>query len=142
MVTSSAICWRKAPSRRHERDRSRTATPPGSVQRALNDIERLLRAYGHTYEANLAAIVAQTYARDPQAACRQLNSDDWWSDRDAVCAIDLAVDGGFTAEARRDGQQLRRALIAVFTTMLAYGEENASGELVVSQLQKWLESNI
>lgn len=137
-----AICWRQPPSRHHERDRRPTAATPESVQRALNDIEQLLRAYGHIYAANLAAIVAETFARDPQAACRQLNSDDWWSDRDAVCAIDLAVDGGFTPQARQDGQQLRRALIAVFTTMLAYGEENASGELVVSQLQKWLESNI
>ena len=112
------------------------------MQHALNDIERLLRAYGHTYEANLAAIVAETYQRDPHAACQQLNSDEWWRERDAVCAIDLALDGGFTARARDDGKLLRDALITVFMTMLAYGEKNDRGQLIVAQLQKWLESNI
>ena len=112
------------------------------MQQALNEIERLLRAYGHTYEANLAAIIAETYRRDPKTACKQLNTDEWWQERDAVCAIDLALDGGFTAEARQDGKQLREALITVFMTMLAYGEKNDRGQLIVAQLQKWLESNI
>lgn len=112
------------------------------MQQSLRDIERLLRAYGHTYEANLAELAAATFARDPHAACRQLNSAEWWDARDAVCAIDLAVDGGFTPEARRDGRRLRHALIEVFTTMRAYGERNDGGELIVSQLQKWLESHL
>ena len=112
------------------------------MRQALDDIERLLRAYSHTYEANLAAIVAETYRRDPKDACQQLKTDEWWEERDAVCGIDLALDGGFTPEARKDGKQLREALITVFMTMLAYGEKNDRGQLIVAQLQKWLESNI
>lgn len=115
---------------------------PSAVQQTLREIERLLRAYGHTYEANLADIAAAAFARDPLTASRQLNSAEWWNDRDAVCTIDLAVEGGFTPEARRDGRRLRRALVDVFTTMRAYGERNDSGELIVSQLQKWLESHL
>jgi hypothetical protein len=112
------------------------------VRDALTDIERLLRDYGRNYEANLAAIAAARFEQDPRAGCRLLNDAEWWNDRDAVCAIDLAVEGGFSPEARRDGRRFRVALVEVFTTMIAYGERNAPGELVVSQMRKWLESRI
>ncbi|MGD8955907.1 MAG: hypothetical protein PVJ03_01145 [Chromatiaceae bacterium] len=112
------------------------------MQAALDQLERLLRAYNHVYAANLAAVARETYAQDPSAACRMLNSDEWWDSRQSVAAIDLAVDGGFTPMAREDAQALRRALIEVFTTMLAYGEENPAGEIIVSQFQKWMESHV
>ncbi len=112
------------------------------MQGALDRLESVLRQYGHTYEANLAVIARQRFSDDPAAACRLLNSDEWWGDGVSVCAIDLAIEGGFTAQARADGQQLRQALIEIFTTMLAYGEHHQEGELIVSQLRKWLESNV
>lgn len=112
------------------------------MQAALARLETLLRQYGHAYEANLAGIVSRQYADDPAAACRLLNNDEWWGDGDAVCAIDLAIEGGFSAQARKDGRQLRQALIEIFSTMLAYGEHHEAGELTVSQFRKWLESNI
>ena len=59
-----------------------------------------------------------------------------------MAAIDLAVEGGFTPKARQDAQALRSALIEVFTTMLAHGEQNVAGELIVSQFQKWMESHV
>lgn len=109
---------------------------------ALIRVECLLRAYGHVYQANLAAIAVQTFDRDPHHACRLVNSDEWWSGLDSVAAIDLAVDGGFTATARQDALALRRALVEVFTTLRAYGEHNDAGELVVSQFSKWIESHV
>lgn len=109
---------------------------------ALEDVEQLLRRYGHVYEANLAGIGHAAFAEDPRAACRLLNRDEWWNGHRSVAAIDLALDGGFTAEARRDAQKLREALIEVFTTMLAYGEHHEAGEIVVSQFRKWQESHI
>jgi len=112
------------------------------MQAALDQVERLLRAYNHVYEANLAAVVREAFAQDPSAACRMLNSDEWWDSRQSVAAIDLAVNGGFTPTARQDAQALRSALIEVFTTMLAYGEKNVAGELIVSQFQKWMESHV
>ena len=111
------------------------------MQAALDQVERLLRTYHHVYGANLAALARATYAQDPRAACRMLNSDEWWDGRQSVAAIDLAVDGGFTPTARQDAQALRRALIEILTTMLAYGEENVA-ELIVSQFQKWMESHV
>ena len=112
------------------------------MHQALTLIERLLRRHGHVYQANTAAIVRDTFASDPQAACQALNSDEWWNARDAIAAIDLAIDGGFSPRARADAQALRRALVTVFTTMRAYGERNATGELIVMQFQKWHESRI
>jgi len=108
----------------------------------LDQAEQLLRRYGHVYEANLAAIAHRTFAKDPLAACRAINSEEWWDSRDSVAAIDLAVDGGFTADARRDAQSLRRALIEIFMTMRAYGEHNATGEIIVSQFEKWFDSHV
>lgn len=109
---------------------------------ALDETEQLLRRYGHVYEANLAAIARADFAQDPPTACRSLNRDEWWNGHRSVAAIDLAVDGGFTAESRRDAQRLCEALVEIFTTMLAYGEHNAAGEIVVSQFRKWQESHI
>ena len=109
---------------------------------ALQRIETLLRAYGHTYEANLAAIAQTRFACDPLAGCRAVNNDEWWDDQHSLAAIDLAIDGGFTAQARSDAQTLRAALIEVYTTMLAYGERHPTGELEVAQFRKWMESHI
>ncbi|MCB1790696.1 MAG: hypothetical protein KDJ24_10400 [Gammaproteobacteria bacterium] len=110
--------------------------------RALTTIESLLRAYGHTYEANLAGIAAKLYRTDPAVACQSINSDEWWESSASVAAIDLAVSGGFTPQSRVDAQRLRQSLIEVFTTLLAYGEHNDAGEIIVSQFQKWTESHM
>lgn len=112
------------------------------MQEALVQIEQLLRSYGHTCEANLAAIARSAFERDPSAACPALNSEEWWSSRHSLAAIDLAIDGGFTARSRQDSKALRRSLIKIFTTMRAYGEHNDSAEILVSQFHKWLESHI
>lgn len=112
------------------------------MRQALDQLERLMRQYGHTYEANLAAIARARFMQDPRDACRAINSDEWWHDSRSVAAIDLAVDGGFTPAARRDAQALRQALIEIFTTMRAYGEHNDAGEIMVSQFRKWAESRI
>jgi hypothetical protein len=112
------------------------------MEQALDQVETLLRRYGHAYEANLASIARRQFVQDPQAACRAINTSEWWEDRHSIAAVDLAIDGGFTPQARRDAQDLRSALTLIFTTMLAYGEQNDAGEIVVSQFQKWSESRI
>ncbi|MCB1800750.1 MAG: hypothetical protein KDI82_03585 [Gammaproteobacteria bacterium] len=109
---------------------------------ALNEIERLLRSHGHTYHANLAGIAAVLSVKDPIAACRAINSDDWWQGADSLAALDLGLSGGFTSQARQDAHALRLALIDVFSTLLAHGECNEAGEIVVSQFRKWLESHM
>ena len=112
------------------------------MQTALARTEQLLRSYGHDYEANLAAIAQQLFAADPAAACRAINSDEWWESAQSLASVDLAVSGGFTAQARHDAQSLREALIEIFTTLRAYGEHNAAGELIVTQFSKWRESHV
>jgi hypothetical protein len=112
------------------------------MQQALEQIEQLLRGYGHTYEANLAAIARNAFERDRKAACRALNSDEWWSSSRSLAAIDLAMDGGYTTRSRQDSQALRRSMIEIFTIMRAYGEHNESAEILVAQFHKWLGSRI
>lgn len=112
------------------------------MERALQTVERLLRGYGHTYQANLAAIALDAFASDPHQACRLINTDEWWNAPDSVAAVDLAIDGGFTPAARGDALALRRALVEIFTTLRAYGEHNVAGELVVTQFNKWIESHV
>lgn len=112
------------------------------MNQALQTIESVLRDYGHQYHANLAAIARQRFASEPRAACRLVNSAEWWEDADSLAAIDLAVDGGFTARARLDASRLRGALGEVMMTMLAYGERNDTGEILVAQFQKWDESRV
>lgn len=114
-----------------------------TVEQALTDIEALLRKYGHVYQANLADIARQQWHSDPAAACRRLNDAEWWGkDDDAVAALDLGLDGGFSGDARSDGQALRRALIVVYEQMAAYGEHHPEGEIMVCQFRKWLSSHI
>ena len=112
------------------------------MDKALETIETLLRKYGHVYQANLAEIARTRWAQDPNDACRAVNNADWWDDRDSIAAVDLALDGGFSAQARADGQALRQALIRVYEYMQAYGQHNAEAELMVSQFNKWLTSHI
>ena len=112
------------------------------MESALTTVESLLRKYGHTYGANLAEIVRNQYRFDPASACRALNSDEWWGNSDAIAACDLALEGGFSAQAREDGDRLRAALVEVYATMKGYGEANAQGELMVSQFNKWRSSRI
>ncbi len=108
----------------------------------LRRTERLLRDYGHVYRANLAAIALDLFRRDPAAACRTINSEEWWEGSESVAATDLAVDGGFTTQAREDAWALRQALVEIFTTMLAYGEQNTAAEIIVAQFEKWRESHV
>jgi hypothetical protein len=112
------------------------------MEAALSLVEELLRQYGHPYQANLAMIAREQFARAPQEVCRRLNDEEWWGGSDAIAAVDLALIGGFSAEARRDGQRLRAALIEVYATMKGYGQHNAQAELFTSQFQKWLTSHI
>lgn len=112
------------------------------MQNALAKLERLLRSYHHDYEANLASIALALYATDPLAACQSINTAQWWEDSQSIASIDLAVSGGFTAQARHDARALREALIDIFTTLRAYGEHNEAGEIIVSQFRKWSESHV
>ena len=112
------------------------------MEEALATIERLLRQYGHVYRANLVDSARLQWANAPQAVAIRLNTAEWWSDKNAIAAVDLAIEGGFGAQARTDGQRLRRALIMVYEHMQACGQSSTEAEIVVSQFKKWLSSAI
>jgi len=112
------------------------------MEDALRTVEQLLRKYRHTYQANLAMIAREHLAQNPRQVCQELNDDEWWGGNDSIAAMDLAVDGGFSAEARADGQRLRTALIELYRTMKTYGEYHEQAELATSQFTKWLSSRI
>lgn len=101
------------------------------------EIERLLRHHGFVYQANLAGIAAATYTRSPREAYPVLLSDEWWGDRGSIAAVDLAVAGGFTPEARRDGQALRAALVAVFGELREVVDTDEHTALIARHFHKW-----
>jgi hypothetical protein len=127
-----ALLNRVAPWRRAPRD----------MLRALETTEALLRRYHHDLAANLAEIVLRRFPDDPAGACRLLNSVEWWGPGPCVAEIELVVDGGFSPDARRDGRQLRRALLEIYLCMKAYDEFNEAAEIQVAQFDKWLRSDI
>ena len=112
------------------------------VEAALETVESLLRKYGHVYQANLVEIVLQHCRIDFRGACRALNSDEWWAHRNAIAACDLALDGGFSAEARADVDRFRAALVEIYATMKGQDECHAEGEIVAAQFHKWLTSRV
>jgi hypothetical protein len=112
------------------------------MENALRTVETLLRKYGHTYQANLAMIAREQFMASPQAGCRVLNDDEWWGGSDSVAAVDLAVDGGFGAQAREDAKRLWGALIEIYATMKAYGKSHPQAEIVTAQFNKWLTSHV
>lgn len=112
------------------------------MEATLSLIEDLLRQYGHIYQANLVMIARERFVHAPQEACRLMNDAEWWGGSGAVAAVDLALSGGFSAEARQDGQRLRAALIDVYANMKGFGVENEQAALMTSQFRKWLSSHI
>jgi hypothetical protein len=115
---------------------------PGDMLHALSTTESLLRRYDHDLAANLAEIALRSFTDDPAGTCAQLNSPEWWGPGPSVAEIELPVDGGFSADARRDGRRLRHALIEIYRCMKAYGEVNEAAEIQVAQFDKWLKSDI
>ncbi len=108
----------------------------------LRLVEELLRRYGHGEGADRAMLARALYARDPVAGCRALSGDDWWADKDSTAAVDLGLDGGFSPEARRDGQRLRAALVAIEERLAADGHSNPQAQLIAAQFRKWLASQV
>ena len=107
------------------------------MRETLLDIERLLRRHGLVYQANLAEIAAATWARSPREACPLLLSDEWWGDHGSIAAVDLAVAGGFTPEARQDGKALRAALVEVFRELRDRAGTDEHVDLVARHFHKW-----
>jgi hypothetical protein len=87
-------------------------------------------------------IARDQFARSALDGCRTLNDDAWWGGRDSIAAIDLAVEGGYSDEARRDAKRLRVALIEIYTVMKDVGEINERAEIATSQSIKWVVSGI
>jgi len=109
------------------------------MQEHLDRIELLLRQHGFVYQANLVDIVTETLRRDSDAAFAALQSDEWWGDHESIAAIDLGIAGGFTPEARRDGQMLREALVAVFRELQRECGDLSDDhmDLVARHFHKW-----
>ncbi len=119
-----------------------TGTEIQAVKGQLGRVEQLLRKYGQVYHANLAMLAAAAVERDLDAGVSQLDSDEWWGDADSVAAIDLAIAGGFSPEARRDAAILRRELAEAYQLMVDHGVHNEKGEIMAAQFRKWLASHI
>lgn len=107
---------------------------------ALTTLENLMRRYDHVYFANLVMIAARTLNHDPQKACDLVLSDEWWLGKDALSAVDLSLDGGFTLQAREDAKTFRQALIDIYQFTQQQDRSHREAELITAQFHKWLES--
>jgi len=112
------------------------------VKERLGRVEQLLRKYDQVYQANLAMLAASAAEKGPAAGLAQLDSDEWWGNADSVAAIDLAIAGGFSPEARRDAATLRRDLADLYQLMVDHGVHNEKGEIMAAQFRKWLASHM
>jgi hypothetical protein len=112
------------------------------MKQHLTEIEALLRKYEHVYQANLAMTARDAEEREAGAGLRQLDSDEWWGDSDSVAAVDLAITGGFTPEARRDAATFRKLLTELYQVMVDHDLHNEKGEIMAAQFKKWLVSQV
>lgn len=112
------------------------------MKELFDELETLLRKYQHVYQANLAMTAGEAEQRAPGSGIQQMDSEEWWGNSKSVAAIDLAIDGGFTPESRRDAAALRKALVELYQLMADQGLSNDQGEIMAAQFKKWLASQV
>ena len=112
------------------------------MRATLAEIEDLLHRYGQDYQASVVAATRHAWADDRPLALQRLTSPEWWETPDSVAAVDLAIAGGFSPQARADHDRFLRALIDVYEQMTRAGAINPRAELVVAEFRKWLASGM
>ena len=112
------------------------------IKQILTDLETLLRDYDFIREANTVNGVIQLFSNNHDMACRQIMQESWWVGDDAVAEADLAIAGGFTAQAREDQDRFQELIIALYRQLSGQGYQSEFAKLVTSQYHKWLASRM
>ena len=109
---------------------------------ALQELEALLRRYGQPCLANRVHLAIGYAAAQDERLWASLCSDDWWGDSDSIAAIEPAVLGGFTRDARADSRRLRELMLAIYAEMQTHCIPPPEARLMANQFNKWLASQV
>ena len=109
---------------------------------ALQELEVLLRKYEQAYLANTVTVAMGYAVSGDERLWPGLCSDEWWGDSDSIAAVEPAVLGGFTRNARADSRRLRELMLAVYAGMQAHCIPPPEARLMANQFNKWLVSQI
>lgn len=109
---------------------------------ALRELESLLRKYQQPYLANAVTVALGHATVSDDRLWATLCSSDWWGDSDSIAAVEPAVLGGFTHEARHDSRRLRELMLAVYDEMQHHCIPPPEAKLMAAQFNKWLTSQM
>ena len=89
---------------------------------SLQELESLLRKYEQPCLANAVPLaLSHASARDERLR-RDLCSGDWRGDSDSIAAIEPAIPGGFSRDARADSRRLRERMLIIYAGSPADGQ--------------------
>jgi hypothetical protein len=109
---------------------------------ALQELEALLRKYEQPYLANTVTVATGYALAGDERLWQGLCSDEWWGDSDSIAAVEPAVLGGFTRDARADSRRLRELMLAVYAGMQTHCIPPPEARLMANQFNKWLVSQV
>lgn len=108
----------------------------------LEALETLLRKYDQPYLANSAKVALSFADSKDDRLWATLCSVDWWGDSNSIAAVEPAVLGGFTQEARDDSRRIRELMLDLFDEMQKHCIPPQEAKLMAAQFQKWLASEV
>lgn len=109
---------------------------------ALQELEALLRRYGQPYLANTVSVATGYALAGDERLWPSLCSVEWWGDSGSIAAIEPAVLGGFTRDARADSRRLRELMLTVYAGMQTHCIPPPEARLMANQFNKWLVSQV
>ena len=109
---------------------------------ALQELEALLRRYGQPYLANTVSVATGYALAGDERLWPSLCSVEWWGDSGSIAAIEPAVLGGFTRDARADSRRLRELMLTVYAGMQTHCILPPEARLMANQFNKWLVSQV
>ncbi|MEJ2308804.1 MAG: hypothetical protein P8Z31_07550 [Gammaproteobacteria bacterium] len=109
---------------------------------ALHELESLLRKVEQPYHANAVRVALGYALADDERLWASLCSSDWWGDSNSIAAVEPAVLGGFTPEARHDSRRIRELMLSVYNEMQNHCIPPPEAKLMAAQFNKWLASQM
>jgi hypothetical protein len=108
----------------------------------LKELESLLRKYEQPYLANTVTVALGLALVNDVRLWANLCTPDWWGDSESIAAVEPAVLGGFTQEARDDSRKVRELMIQIYNKMEKHCIPPPEAKIMVAQFNKWLASQM
>lgn len=109
---------------------------------SLQGLESLLRKYEQPCLASAVSLALNHANARDERLWTDLCSGDWWGDSDSIAAIEPAVPGGFSRDARADSRRLRERMLIIYAGMQTHCVPPPEARLMANQFNKWLTSLI